>query len=100
VGWPPQPAQASAGWPTRAWNSSESALNWVGNKVLGTASPAVPTTGSKTYLVKPLETWETLAQRFYGDPRHATTLQGANQQVPAGSKIRPGTVINVPAMPL
>ncbi len=100
VGWPPQSADASASWPTRAWNSSENALSWVGNKVLGTNSAAPPTAGSKTYLVKPLETWETLAQRFYGDTRHVATLQGANQQVPAGSKIRPGTVINVPNMPL
>ncbi len=73
---------------------------WVGDKVLGTGAPAAPTAASKTYLVKPLETWETLAQRFYGDSRHAATLQNANRQVPAGSKIRPGTVINVPNMPL
>lgn len=100
IGWPPQPAPASAGWPTRAWNTSENALNWVGNKVLGTGSAAAPTAGASTYLVRPLETWETMAKRFYGDPRHAATLQSANQQVPAGSKIRPGTVINVPSMPL
>lgn len=100
VGWPPQPASTPAGWPARAWNTSESAMNWVGNKVLGTSSPAPPVAGSKTYLVRPLETWETLAQRFYGETRHAATLQSANPQVPPGSKIRPGTVINVPAMPL
>lgn len=100
VGWPPQPTATSAGWPTRTWNSTESALNWVGNKVMGTSAPAAPTATSRTYLVKPLETWETLAQRFYGDPRHAATLQSANQQIPAGSKIRPGSVINVPSMPL
>jgi nucleoid-associated protein YgaU len=96
VGWPPQPPAPS--WPTRAWNSSESAMNWVGDKLLGTGS-APPQPGSKSYLVKPLETWETLAQRFYGDARYATTLQSANQQVPA-SKLRPGTVITVPHMPL
>ena len=75
-------------------------MNWVGDKIMGTGSAAVPQPGAKTYLVKPLETWETLSQRFYGDARHATTLQGANQQVPASSKLRPGTVINVPNMPL
>ncbi len=100
VGWPPRPEATAASWPARTWNSTESALNWVGDKVLGTGAPAAPTAANKTYLVKPLETWETLAQRFYGDPRHATTLQNANQQIPAGSKIRPGSVINVPSMPL
>lgn len=99
VGWPPRPAEP-ANWPTRAWNSSENALNWVGDKIMGTGSASAPHAGSKTYLVKPLETWETLSQRFYGDTRHAATLQGANQQFPANSKLRPGTVINVPNMPL
>lgn len=117
-GWPPQSAENKnlAGWPPNSvrtpsgnsftngmksfgenvWQGSTSAMNWVGNTVLG-SSTAAPASTEKTYIVRAGDSWETLANRFYGDKAQAMKLFQANTNRLNGMvALRPGMVIEVP----
>jgi nucleoid-associated protein YgaU len=117
-GWPPQSAanQNPAGWPPNSartnsgssftngmktfgdniWQGSTSAMNWVGNNVLGSNKTA-PAPLEKTYIVRAGDSWETLANRFYGDKAQAMKLFQANSNGLNGMvALRPGMVIEVP----
>jgi nucleoid-associated protein YgaU len=99
AGWPQQvlnniEQQQKPSWPNRIWGDTKESLTWVGNKVMGTQVSS-NTSNQRTYLVRPLETWEVLAARFYGDANAAGKLQTANSQL-SGQSLRPGMVLVIP----
>ncbi|MDX1964554.1 MAG: LysM peptidoglycan-binding domain-containing protein [Pirellulales bacterium] len=100
TGWPPAgvggTAPPPATWANQLGQSSETAVGWLGESLFG---PAVrlPAEGERAYLVKPLETWETIAKKFYGDSQLAGRLQQANaRRVKDPSRLVPGTLLVIP----
>ncbi|MGC4003420.1 MAG: tail protein X [Pirellulales bacterium] len=99
TGWPPKGIENTTAPTGNAWTRSVSAtgetLGRFGNSLLGAATPGTQSAG-RTYLVRPLESWESLAQRYYGDASKANMLRAANPQLAAGA-LKPGMVVAVPA---
>jgi len=100
VGWPPAGIDRSAAqtFPGQVRDGAATTFGWIGETLFGPGAGAAPE-GMRTYMVKPLETWETLSKKFYGDTRFAAQLHAANAaRLRDPSKLPPGTVLVIPAL--